>query len=99
VEDAKRFVDQFQEAIEARHPEVFETIRGSGKLDDATLETLGGAVEEFAAIFAATGTEAGSEAGIGRTTPKDEVREDVGWDRMSSAEDEEGDVEEPAEAG
>jgi F-type H+-transporting ATPase subunit alpha len=99
VEDAKRFVEQFQEAIEARHPEVFETIRGSGKLDDATLETLGRAVEEFAATFAATGAEAGSEAGIGRTTPKDEVREDVGWDRMSSADDEEGDAPEPAEAG
>jgi F-type H+/Na+-transporting ATPase subunit alpha len=99
VEDAKRFVEQFQEAIEARHPEVFETIRGSGKLDDATLETLGRAVEEFAATFAATGAAAGSEAGIGRTTPKDEVREDVGWDRMSSADDEEGDAPEPAEAG
>jgi F-type H+/Na+-transporting ATPase subunit alpha len=99
VEDAKRFVEQFQAAIEARHPEVFETIRGSGKLDDATLETLGRAVEEFAATFAATGAEAGSEAGIGRTTPKDEVREDVGWDRMSSADDEEGDAPEPAEAG
>jgi F-type H+/Na+-transporting ATPase subunit alpha len=99
VEDAKRFVEQFQEAIEARHPEVFETIRGSGKLDDATLETLGRAVEEFAATFAATGAEAGSEAGIGRTTAKDEVREDVGWDRMSSADDEEDDAPEPAEAG
>jgi F-type H+/Na+-transporting ATPase subunit alpha len=99
VEDAKRFVEQFQEAIEARHPEVFETIRESGKLDDATLETLGRAVEEFAATFAATGAEVGSEAGIGRTTPKDEVRADVGWDRMSSADDEEGDAPEPAEAG
>jgi len=99
VEDAKRFVEQFQEAIEARHPEVFETIRGSGKLDEATAETLGRAVEEFGATFAATGAEAGSEAGIGRTTPKDEVREDVGWERMSSADDEEGDAPEPVEAG
>jgi F-type H+/Na+-transporting ATPase subunit alpha len=99
VEDAKRFVEQFQEAIEARHPEVFEAIRGSGKLDEATVDTLGRAVEEFEATFAATGAEAGSEAGIGRTTPKDEVREDVGWDRMSSADDEEGDAPEPVEAG
>jgi F-type H+/Na+-transporting ATPase subunit alpha len=99
VEDAKRFVEQFQAAIEARHPEVFEAIRGSGKLDEATLQTLGRAVEEFGATFAATGAEDGSEAGIGRTTPKDDVRDDVGWDRMSSADDEEGDAPEPVEAG
>jgi F-type H+/Na+-transporting ATPase subunit alpha len=113
VEDAKRFVEEFQEALEARHPEVFETIRSSGKLEDATLETLGNAIEEFKATFMATGEEAGSESALGRTTPKDEVRADVGWDRMSSAddqdetedeaedeaEDEEGDAPEPTEAG
>jgi F-type H+/Na+-transporting ATPase subunit alpha len=105
VEDAKRFVEEFQEALEARHPEVFETIRTSGKLEDATLETLGNTIEEFKATFMATGEEAGSESALGRTTPKDEVRADVGWDRMSSAddedetEDEEGDAPEPTEAG
>jgi F-type H+-transporting ATPase subunit alpha len=109
VEDAKRFVEDFQEALEARHPEVFETIRSSGKLEDATLETLGNAIEEFKATFMATGEGAGSESALGRTTPKDEVRADVGWDRMSSAddedeaedeaEDEEGDAPEPTEAG
>jgi F-type H+-transporting ATPase subunit alpha len=109
VEDAKRFVEEFQEALEARHLEVFETIRSSGKLEDATLETLGNAIEEFKATFMATGEEGGSESALGRTTPKDEVRADVGWDRMSSAddedetedgaEDEEGDAPEPTEAG
>jgi F-type H+-transporting ATPase subunit alpha len=105
VEDAKRFVEEFREAIEARHPEVFETIRGTGKLDDETVATIGRAVEEFKAMFAATGEEAGSAAAIGRTTPKDEVRTDVGWDRMSSADDDEGaedgegDAPEPSEAG
>src|SRR5205823_6491864 len=49
VEDAKRFVETFQEAIEARHPEIFATIRDTGKLDEATLESLSSAVEEFAA--------------------------------------------------
>jgi F-type H+/Na+-transporting ATPase subunit alpha len=107
VEDAKRFVEEFQESLEARHPEVFETIRSSGKLEDATLETLGGAIDEFKATFMATGEEPGSESALGRTTPKDEVRADIGWDRMSSAddedenenEDEEGDAPEPTEAG
>jgi F-type H+-transporting ATPase subunit alpha len=99
VEDAKRFVEEFQTSIEARHPDVFETIRSTGKLEDATIETLERAIEEFKATFTATGEEPGSEAGIGRTTPKDEVRSDVGWDRMSSAEDDDSDVPEPTEVG
>jgi uncharacterized membrane protein len=32
---------------------------------------------------------AGAEAGVGRTTPPDEVRPDVGWDRMSSVDGDE----------
>ncbi len=32
----------------------------------------------------------GSEAALGETTPPDEVKPDVGWDRMSSVDDEEG---------
>ena len=88
VEDAKRFVETFQEAIEARHPEIFATIRDTGKLDEATLESLSSAVEEFAATFAPSGEAPGSESAIGRTTATDPVKPDVGWDRMSSAEDE-----------
>ena len=99
VEDAKRFVQEFQTAIEARHPELFETIRSSGRLDDETIGTLERAVGEFKETFAATGADAGSEAGLGRTTPKDEVRADVGWDRMSSADDDEDDAPESTEAG
>src|SRR5213596_142346 len=38
AEDAKRFVESFQEAIEARHPEIFAAIRDTGKLDEATME-------------------------------------------------------------
>ena len=88
AEDAKRFVESFQEAIEARHPEIFATIRDTGKLDEATLESLSRAVEEFAATFAPSGEAPGSESAIGRTTVTDPVKPDVGWDRMSSAEDE-----------
>ena len=88
VEDAKRFVEDFQEAIEARHPEIYAAIRDTGKLDEANLESLSTAVEEFAATFAPTGESPGSESGIGRTTETDPVKPDVGWDRMSSADDE-----------
>src|SRR5437016_4027633 len=97
VEDAKRFVETFQEAIEARHPEIFAAIRDTGKLDEATLESLSRAVEEFAATFAPSGEAPGSETAIGRTTATDPVKPDVGWDRMSSAEDEP--EAEPTEAG
>jgi hypothetical protein len=34
-----------------------------------------------------TTAEAGAEAGKGETTPPDEVKEDVGWDRMSSVDE------------
>jgi F-type H+/Na+-transporting ATPase subunit alpha len=98
VEDAKRFVEGFLASLEARHPEVLQTIRETGKLEDETLGTLGRAIEEFAATFAPTGGEPGSESAIGRTTKKDEVREDVGWDRMSSADDD-GETSETPEGG
>jgi F-type H+-transporting ATPase subunit alpha len=98
VEDAKRFVEGFLGSLESRHPEVLETIRNTGKLEDETLQTLERAVEEFVSTFAATGEEPGSESALGRTTKKDEVRPDVGWDRMSSADDEEPGPE-PTEAG
>src|SRR5205809_42980 len=88
AEDAKRFVESFQEAIEARHREIFATIRDTGKLDEATMESLSRAVEEYAATFAPSGEAPGSESAIGRTTATDPVKPDVGWDRMSSAEDE-----------
>ena len=90
MEDAKRFVENFQEAIEARHPEIYAAIRDTGKLDEANLEALARAVEEFAATFAPTGEAPGSESAIGRTTETDPVKPDVGWDRMSSADEENG---------
>ena len=67
------------------------------------MESLSRAVEEFAATFAPSGEAPGSESAIGRTTVTDPVKPDVGWDRMSSAEDE-TEVEpttetEPTEAG
>jgi hypothetical protein len=54
------------------------------------LKSLSTAVEEFATTFAPTGEATGSESAIGRTTETDPVKPDVGWDRMSSADDEDG---------
>jgi F-type H+/Na+-transporting ATPase subunit alpha len=88
AEDARRFVEGFLGFIESRHPEILTTIRDAGKLEEATLTSLGSAVADFAQTFVATGSEPGSESGIGRTSEPDPVKPDVGWDRMSSVDDE-----------
>ena len=88
VDDAKRFVVELAEYLETRNPEILSTIRSSGDLSEETTATLDAAIEAFAATFVPTDTGPGSEAVVGKTTPKDEVKPDIGWDRMSSAEGE-----------
>jgi F-type H+-transporting ATPase subunit alpha len=88
VEDAKRFATEFCEYLDARHPEVFGAIRDAGTLSDETEATLKDALAAFAQTFQPTQAGPGSEAGLGETTPRDEVKPDVGWDRMSSVEEE-----------
>ena len=88
VEDAKRFVTQLNDYLETRNPEIPTAIRESGDLSDETETALKAALEVFEATFAPTVAEAGGEAGLGETTPADEVKPDVGWDKMSSADEE-----------
>jgi F-type H+-transporting ATPase subunit alpha len=88
VEDAKRFVDDFVAYLDAR-TDVLGTIRESGELSEESEVALKESVDSFAQTFQASDAAAGSEAGRGVGTPPDEVKPDVGWDRMSSAEDEE----------
>jgi F-type H+-transporting ATPase subunit alpha len=88
VEDAMRFVSTFIDFVEARHPEALSTIRETGDLSDEIEGTLKEALGSFAATFVASGG-AGSEAAIGETTRPDAVRPDVGWDRMSSVDEDE----------
>ncbi|HET9673089.1 MAG TPA: F0F1 ATP synthase subunit alpha [Actinomycetota bacterium] len=87
VEDAKRFVDGFIEHLDTR-TDVLHAIRESGELSDETEATMQETVAAFAETFQPTGAAAGSEAARGAGTPPDEVRPDVGWDRMSSVDDE-----------
>jgi F-type H+/Na+-transporting ATPase subunit alpha len=89
LEDSKRFVEEFTTFLETRSPEVLSTIRDSGDMPEETEESLKAAIAAFRDVFVPTGSGPGSEAALGRTTEKDEVRADVGWDRMSSVEDEE----------
>jgi F-type H+/Na+-transporting ATPase subunit alpha len=89
VEDAKRFVEELLRHLDARSPEVLSAIRETGDLSEETEAALKAALAAFAESFTPTaGSGAGSEAGLGAPTPPDEVKPDVGWDRMSSADDE-----------
>jgi F-type H+-transporting ATPase subunit alpha len=93
VEDARRFVEEFGQSFESRHKDVLQAIRESGDLSDETEATLRSAIEEFRQTFAPTESAAGSDAAVGETTKPDDVKPDVGWDRMSSADEP---AEEPA---
>jgi ATP synthase alpha/beta subunit-like protein len=99
VEDAKRFVEDFTAYLESR-TDVLSTIRETGDLSSETEATLKESVAAFAETFQPTGAGAGSEAGRGAGTPPDEVKPDIGWDRMSSVDDDEDDeAREEAEEG
>ena len=87
VEDAKRFVVGLGEFLETRQPEILSAIRTSGELSAETEAALRSAIDSFASTFRPTQTGPGSSAAIGETTPPDEVKADVGWDRMSSVPD------------
>ena len=87
VEDAKRFVDDFIEHVSAR-TEVLTAIRDTGVLSDESEAALKQAMEDFRQTFGPSESGPGSEAAAGEGSPTDEVKKDVGWDRLSSAEDE-----------
>ena len=89
VEDAKRFVQEFATFLEIRATLRSTAIRDTGDLSDETEETLKAAIAAFHEVFAPTETGPGSEAALGETTPPDEVKPDVGWDRMSSVDEDE----------
>ncbi len=89
VADAKRFVVGLGEYLDTRNPEVLAAIRSSGELSDETTAALEAAIGSYAASFVSSEAGPGSESALGATTPPDEVKADIGWDRMSSADDEE----------
>jgi F-type H+-transporting ATPase subunit alpha len=87
VADAKRYVEEFLTFLETRNPEVLTAIRETGDMSEDTEATLKAALDVFGETFVPSQGAAGSEAALGETTPPDEVKPDVGWDRMSSADD------------
>ena len=99
VEDAKRFVTSFNDYLETRHPEIPTAIRETGDLSDENEGALKTAIAGFAETFVSSAAGAGSESGIGATSAPDEVKPDIGWDRMSSVDEEPAtDPETPASA-
>jgi F-type H+-transporting ATPase subunit alpha len=95
VEDARRFVEEVGRYVEVRHSGILETLRG-GTLPDETEAELRAAIEEVKATFTPSGGPTDSDAALAAGTPPDEVRPDVGWDRMSSADDDDGEGGTPA---
>jgi F-type H+-transporting ATPase subunit alpha len=87
VEDAKRFVEELSQFLETRHADIGERIRTDGDLPDETEEVLRSAIAEFKETFQPTVAAPGSDVAMGQGTAPDEVKPDVGWDRMSSADD------------
>ena len=86
VADARRFVDAFTDQLAARTG-VLTAIADTGELSDEHEATLKQALEDFKQSFVSSEAGPGSEAAAGRGGPRDAVREDVGWDRLSSADD------------
>jgi F-type H+/Na+-transporting ATPase subunit alpha len=98
VEDGKRFEAELLDYVVTRHPEIGEHIRTEGDFPEDIQTKLKEAILSFKEVFVPGEGRPGSVAGIGATTPPDEVRPDVGWDRMSSV-DEDGDGEGGGDAG
>jgi F-type H+-transporting ATPase subunit alpha len=85
VADAKRFVDEFTERL-AAGTNVLERIRETGELSDEGEATLKQAIEDFAQSFAPTDADAGSALAAGGGA-RDPVKDDIGWERLSSHDD------------
>ena len=88
VADAKRFEREFLQYMETRHPGVGRHIREHGDLPQEVERELRSALEEFSQAFAPSEERAGTAAGAGVGAPPDQVRPEVGWDRLSSVEEE-----------
>ena len=90
VDDAKRFMDGFLSFVETRASGILTAIKEAGDLSDETEQELRAAIAEYKTTFVPSGAEDGGAAALAGGTKPDEVREDVGWDRMSSVDDDDG---------
>ena len=75
-----------------RGARLFASLRGDRQVQAEALEV-------FRQTFVPSDAGAGSEAGVGQGAPRDPVKPDVGWDRLSSADDEDDDEDGPPGSG
>ncbi len=94
VDDAKRFVEEFIDHLASR-TDVLETIRTTGDLPEEAETSMKQTLEDFRRAFEPTEAGPGSAAAAGVGSARDALREDVGWDRLSS----EGDDDEGPDVG
>ena len=79
--DCKRFESEFLDYMETRHPEVGRHIVEEKTLPEELQSALKDAIEEFRAQFQPS-EEAAAGAGVIGGGPVDELKPDVGWDRI-----------------
>ena len=81
-------------AVLVRSPwgRVLNAIRDTGELSEESESAMRQALEAFKETFAPSEAAPGSEAAAGQGAPRDAVREDVGWERLSSEGDDERDT-------
>ncbi|MGZ8611010.1 MAG: F0F1 ATP synthase subunit alpha, partial [Actinomycetota bacterium] len=87
VADAKRFVDEYTERL-ATATKVLEAIRDTGEISEESEAAMQQALTDFRQSFVATGEGPGGDP-VGRHGPRDDLQPDVGWERLSSHDDDE----------
>ena len=89
LEDCRRFEGELLDFVSTRHPEIGEHIKTKGDFPEEIETKLKEAILGFKEIFVPSAGGPGSAAGIGAPTPPDQIKADVGWDRMSSVDEDE----------
>jgi F-type H+/Na+-transporting ATPase subunit alpha len=81
IDDAKRFEQELLDYLETRHPDIGQHVSSEGTLPEEVVGTLETAVREFKQSFVPTQAEAAAGGVIGGGAV-DELKPDVGWDRV-----------------
>jgi F-type H+-transporting ATPase subunit alpha len=88
VADCKRFEREFLQFMETRRPEVGKHVAGKGTLSEDVEAQLKEATVEFKNQFAPS-EQVASRGGVVGGGPIDQLKPDVGWDRVGEAAPEE----------
>jgi F0F1-type ATP synthase alpha subunit len=84
-EDAQRFVAGFAEYLDTRSPEVLAAIRDTGDMSEETEASRPRRSRRSLHVVPTLRSRFGG--GPGETTQPDDMKQDVGWERMSSTDE------------